>query len=315
MPSEPAKMFAPKFRITPLMLRQIKAIEEAKGFLQAVRVSDAWTTQLRREVQVRDALSSVQIGRSTLSYEMAFELAEHPPASAIDTEREFLNYLSSFDLIDALRGARDYKVTSRDLLNLHHRLVHGVRGGHRYAGQFRRETVKVGDLEDGVETMHHEPPPWHQVEDHIRALFDRLDVAKQYPRARQVLRGAPDPWVHPVIAAGIAQQRIVWIHPFVDGNGRSARMLTTLLLYQRGYDFKYLFDLSSYYNRDRDRYYEMLRTVDRTGDYTKWLLYFMGGFSLQMFRIKQRANQLATGVDLAPSGAEEHVDEADAEAT
>ena len=97
-----------------------------------------------------------------------------------------------------------------------------------------------------------------------------------------------------MIQAGITQHRLAWIHPFVDGNGRTARMFTTLLLYQRGYDFKYLFDLSSYYNRDRDQYYAALRTADASGDYTDWLVYFLGGFSFQMVKIKERARDGAT---------------------
>ena len=101
-------------------------------------------------------------------------------------------------------------------------------------------------------------------------------------------------WIHPVILAGIAQHRLVWIHPFMDGNGRSARMFTTMLLYQRKYDFKYLFDLSTYYNEDRDEYYRALRTADATGDYTEWLLYFLGGFSREMVRIKLKVIEEAT---------------------
>ena len=75
--------------------------------------------------------------------------------------------------------------------------------------------------------------------------------------------GAPnDPWVHPVTLAGITQHRLAWIHPFVDGNGRTARMLTTLLLHQRGYDFRFLFELSTYYTKNLDDYYTALRTAD-----------------------------------------------------
>jgi len=96
--------------------------------------------------------------------------------------------------------------------------------------------------------------------------------------------------------AGIAQHRLVWIHPFLDGNGRTARMMTTLLLFQRGYDFKYLFDLSTYYNKNRDRYYAALRAVDTTGDYTPWLEYFLGGFAYQLWGIKVRAQKLGRGV-------------------
>ena len=68
-------------------------------------------------------------------------------------------------------------------------------------------------------------------------------------------------------------------------------MFTTMLLYQRNYDFKYQFDLSSYYNEDRYLYYEALRTADGTGDYTQWLLYFLGGFSREMLRIKLKVEE------------------------
>ena len=60
-----------------------------------------------------------------------------------------------------------------------------------------------------------------------------------------------------------------------------------MLLYQRGYDFKYLFELSAHYNNDRDAYYQALRSADRTDDYTQWLTYFLGGFSYQMVKIQE----------------------------
>jgi tetratricopeptide (TPR) repeat protein len=69
-------------------------------------------------------------------------------------------------------------------------------------------------------------------------------------------------------------------------------MFTTLLLHQRRYDFKYLFELSDYYDRNRDDYYAALRTADRSGDYTEWLVYFLGGFANQMWRIEERVKKL-----------------------
>lgn len=42
--------------------------------------------------------------------------------------------------------------------------------------------------------------------------------------------------IHPVLVAGIAQFQLVHIHPFVDGNGRASRLLSTLCLYRAGYD-------------------------------------------------------------------------------
>ena len=302
--------FAPTFTITPLMQRQLKAIDQARGFLEAVRLQGPWFDALRSERRVKDALSSVQIEGNSLTYEQAFALAHTAPDRDLrDSECEFLNYLRAFEAIDGLSGQRDIRLSRADLLNLHRILVTGVRGGQRFGGQLRREQVSVGDRIDGEVVVHYQPPVWAEVEGLVDDLFGWIDTVKQHPSRAKVLKGADDRWLHPVLVAGIAQHRLAWIHPFVDGNGRTARMLSTLLLYQRGYDFKGLFDLSSYYERNRDHYYEALRTVDRSDDYTQWLVYFMGGLSLQMFSIMAVAAKHATGV-VAPEVEQATADEA-----
>ena len=199
--------------------------------------------------------------------------------------------MRAFEAIDGLRNQREALLTKADLRSLHRVLVEGVRGGRRCAGDFRREDIKVGDVEAGEVFVHHVPPPWLQVEPEVEALLEWIEGAKVKGDGKE------DPWVHPVILAGIAQHRLVWIHPFLDGNGRTGRMFTTMLLFQRSYDSKYLFELSSYYNRDRDAYYNALRTADVTQDYTQWLTYFLGGFSYQMVRIQE----IARAGEVSPS--------------
>lgn len=290
----------PTYTLTPLIQRQLVAIDRVVGFLEAVDLREDWRHDLRDSARLRDALSSLQIEGSSLTFETAFRLATHGPSPDVtESEQEFLNYLAAFDAIDGLRGDKSYPVSHRDVLNLHGLIVRGVRGGYDNAGRFRDTEVLVGDRDGEAVTVHHRPPDAGEVPALVEGLTDWLAVAKTHPTPAQIRRGAEDGWVHPVIVAGIAQHRLVWIHPFLDGNGRTARMFTTMLLYQRGYDFKYLFDLSSYYNRDRGRYYEALRTVDRTGDYTEWLHYFLGGFAYQLMRIKERGAKLARGVSAA----------------
>ena len=294
--------FDPKFDITPLMLRQSMAIARTRGCLEAVRTHPEWIERLRSEARVNDVLSSVRLEGNTLTREQAFELSRgEPPAKLRDSEREFLNYLHAFDALEMLHDDRDYVVHARDLLGLHGMLVKGVRGGDRFAGRFRKEDVQIGDRQGDDIVVHHQPPPWHQVEEHVEHLLKWLERVKQKTKRAQIMAGKPDHWVHPAIVAGIAQHRLVWIHPFVDGNGRTARLFTTMLLYTRGYDFKYLFDLSSYYNKNRDAYYAALRTVDRTDDYTQWLIYFMGGLAMQMYNIREVALK-CTGQEQQPAG-------------
>lgn len=69
-----------------------------------------------------------------------------------------------------------------------------------------------------------------------------------------------DLYIHPVLVSGIAQFQLVHIHPFLDGNGRASRLLSTLCLYKAGYDFKRLFTISEYYDRDRPTFYRSIQT-------------------------------------------------------
>jgi Fic family protein len=68
-------------------------------------------------------------------------------------------------------------------------------------------------------------------------------------------------WVHEAqdvpcpIVAGIAHYQFATIHPYYDGNGRTARLLTTLILHLGGYDLKGLYSLEEYYARNLGAYY------------------------------------------------------------
>lgn len=97
--------------------------------------------------------------------------------------------------------------------------------------------------------------------------------------------------------AGILHQEIAAIHPFQDGNGRTARATATLILYQRGYDFRRLFALEDYYNKDRAKYYEAINTgknyEERKTDFTPWLEYFVKGFKEEIDNIKAQVFALS----------------------
>jgi Fic family protein len=98
--------------------------------------------------------------------------------------------------------------------------------------------------------------------------------------------------IHPILQSGIAQFQLVHIHPFLDGNGRTSRLLSTLCLYRAGYDFKRLFSISEYYDRDRTAFYGAIQSVRNTGmDMTGWLEYFVAGLSAQLTEVKELGQQ------------------------
>jgi len=290
--------FSPIYRLTPLILRQLLVIDQAAGFVKAVRLKPQWLADLHNTALVPEAVSSLQIEGNTISLETAFDLAISNSSSSelSNNEREFLNYLHAFDAISSLAGDKEHRVSIGDLLNLQGILMEGVRGGSRSLGQLRRESVGVGDIIEGETVIRYQPPHWSEVEEHLRALFDWINRSVHVLNQREREKGSPDFWVHSVVIAAIVHHRLVWIHPFVDGNGRTARMFATMLLHWRGYDFKCLFSLSQYYNQNRDKYYSALRSVDQSDDYTSWLEYNLGGFSRQMRAVQAKALKAADGV-------------------
>jgi Fic family protein len=77
--------------------------------------------------------------------------------------------------------------------------------------------------------------------------------------------------------------RPLHIHPFLDGNGRTARLLSTLCLYQRGYDFKKLFTISEYYDRNRTRSFgKAISLSDRQKLAIEYIVKH-GGITIQQF--------------------------------
>lgn len=104
--------------------------------------------------------------------------------------------------------------------------------------------------------------------------------------------------IHPVLISGISQFQFVHIHPFLDGNGRVSRLLSTFCLYRAGYDFKRLFTISEYYDRNRPAFYRAIQIVRENGmDLTGWLEYFVEGLTTQLAEVRKRG-ELAIRRDL-----------------
>jgi len=103
--------------------------------------------------------------------------------------------------------------------------------------------------------------------------------------------------IHPVLKAGIVHHELVRIHPFIDGNGRVARVLATLILFLGGYDIRRFFSLEEYYDRDAISYYQNLQRAS-AGDLTAWLEFFTFGAAVEFDKIKEKILKLSRDVKL-----------------
>jgi Fic family protein len=269
--------FNPKFTITNRMTAAITQIERARGFLEAARLSDDWVRDMGNKALIKEAHHTTHIEGTRLTLDQAERLwnGEVVPEADPDDARELLNYRSAFEFVsDCLDSGNP--ITEGLIREIHRKLVEGVRGGKADPGNYRRIQNYVANSSTGE--VIYTPPSAVEVPIMMSEMVKWLNA---------------DLEIHPVLVSGIAQFQLVHIHPFLDGNGRTSRLLSTLCLYKAGYDFKRLFTISEYYDRDRPTFYKKIQSVrENDMDMTGWLDYFITGLETQMIEVKERGEQV-----------------------
>jgi len=269
-------MVTPKFSITNQTANALTDIERTRGFLEAATMSAEWLSKMQHQILVREAHFTTHIEGTQLTLEQSQQLWEGQHLDKVnpDDVKELLNYRNAFDLVSHYIGDGE-PITEGLIREIHKRLVAGVRGNSAAPGEYRKIQNYV--VNSKTKEVVYTPPPVYELPTMMQNLVDWINKEKE---------------IHPVLLAGIAQFQLVHIHPFLDGNGRAARLLSTLCLYQRGYDFKRLFTISEYYDRNRMNYYQAIQSVRQNDmDMTKWLEYFSDGLATQLQEIKMLGKQ------------------------
>ncbi len=269
--------FNPKFTITPKINKDLAEIERVRGFLEAIKLEGDWLVDMQKRALILESHHSTHIEGTALSLEQSKDILEGKKVAGInrDDEKELLNYKKAMDFISKYLGKGD-PISEGLVRELHKILVKGVRGEKADPGNYRRIQNYVVNSRTR-EVVYTPPAP--------------LEVPHLMKELVQWLNGAGE--TSPILAAGIAQFQFVHIHPFIDGNGRTARLLSTLILYKTGYDFKKLFTISEHYDKDRPSYYKTIQTVRQNDmDMTSWLEYFVNGLHSQMSEIQQEGEDI-----------------------
>lgn len=268
---------SPKFTITNSIAAGLTKIERARGFLDAAKLSKDWIAEMQNRALVLEAHHTTHIEGTHLTLEQAEKLLAGKKVAGADPDdtRELLNYRRAFDLLTEYLDSGE-AITEALIREIHKRLVEGVRGDKASPGEYRKGQNYVVNSKTGQ--VIYTPPPAADVPRLMAELVDWL-------RAEH--------GVNPVLEAGIAQYQLVHVHPFSDGNGRASRLLSTLCLYRKGYDFKRLFTISEYYDRDRTGFYAAIQGVRERGmDLTGWLEYFTDGLATQMREVQERGEKV-----------------------
>ncbi len=219
-------------------------------------------TQLFLYMYVRkEAVLSSQIEgtQSSLSDLLLFE-ADELPGVPLDDVTEVSNYVAAMEHgLARIRGG--FPVSTRLIREIHKVLMKRGRGSDQQPGEIRRSQNWIGGSRPGNAVF--VPPPAEHLADALGAL---------------------EKWIHghpertpTIIKAALAHVQFETIHPFLDGNGRVGRLLVTLLLCSEGALSEPLLYISLYLKQHRARYYELLDTVRKDGDWEDWLGFFADG--------------------------------------
>lgn len=250
----------PPIELVPLLALLDKA-NQALGRLDGV-ASILPDTPLFLYMYVRkEAVLSSQIEgtQSSLSDLLLYE-AEEAPGVPLHDVREVSNYVAAMDY-GLARLKEGFPLSLRLLREIHGILLARGRGETRDPGEFRRSQNWIGGTRPGNAVF--VPPPPQEV---ARCMGD----------LEQFLH-APTSEMPVLVKAGLTHVQFETIHPFLDGNGRLGRLLITLFLCEQGALREPLLYLSLYFKVNRSTYYELLQAVRESGDWERWLRFFLTG--------------------------------------
>ncbi len=255
----------------------MRRIGETIGEIKSLNLSPQALARLEQEARAQSSHASTSIEGNPLPLTDVKQLLKADPRQVRDTEREVLNYNRALQKIQADVMAGIFRPGLAEMAAIQAIVVDGLMDNPAHVGTARREPVLIRDPRQPENIIF--IPPNHQ------------DV----PRLADELATFVEEWggeIDPIIMAGLFHRQFVIIHPFMDGNGRTARLLTTAILGQGGLDIFGIFAFENYYNRNISRYFAAVGLQgdfyerESAIDFTAWLEFFSDGILDELVRVR-----------------------------
>lgn len=208
----------------------------------------------------KDAASSSQIEGTRATMIDAIEAEAKINANVPEDVDDILHYIKALHYGMRRVTIDNFPVTLRFIRELHSKLMDRARTTHfSDPGEFRKSQNWIGGIRpDKAQFV---PPPVHEMQNALTDLEKFLHA---------------DDSVLTLIKAGIIHAQFETIHPFLDGNGRTGRMLITFYLWQEGFLEKPVLFLSSFFKKHQELYYKKLLGY-HNGKVSDWIDFFLDG--------------------------------------
>lgn len=267
----------PKYTITDKLIVTMRRIGESIGEIKALGLSPNMLAQLEQEARELSTHASTSIEGNPLPLTDIKRLLKANPSHIRDTEREILNYNAALRSIHTNVNSGLFQLDIPTMEKVQATVVEGLMLNPDHVGKMRKEPVLLRDPRDPNAIVF--IPPDHK---DVPRLTECLIAFVNEHRGR----------IDPIILAGLFHRQLVIIHPFLDGNGRTTRLLTTAILGQGGLDIFEIFAFENYYNRNVSKYFQVVGLQGdyyecETGiDFTIWLEYFADGILDELRRVR-----------------------------
>jgi Fic family protein len=268
--------FKPVYTINPAIAKHLMRIEGAKEKVAMLPVNPTVLASLRETAKLYTTHYSTMIEGNQLKPEEIQEVIQldgHFPDRERD-EHEVKGYYAALAQLEQY-AAQDISITENVIQALHALVMSD--------GRTRVKPTPYRDgqhviKDSGTGTIVYMPPESKDVAGLMRNLVSWIKENDELP--------CP-------IKAGIAHYQFATIHPYYDGNGRTARLLTTLILHLGGYDLKGLYSLEEYYAKNLLGYYRAISIGPShnyyfgraESDITDWVGYFTEGMAIAFEKV------------------------------
>lgn len=290
-------MYTPKYTISTDILKSIGAVEAAKEVIENAPLVPAWEAKFRDDARLRAAHygtvmegNDLTMGEARMILENGVESVDQATQKGIMARerdvQEVINYRNVLKFIEESGPGGDY---TSDILMQIHKLVVGKIVADDSAGKYREKQVVLRNSVTGE--VGFRPPKSPEIPQLMDGFFSWLNSEASRKE-------------HPVLRAGIVHYVLAAVHPFIEGNGRTARAFATLVLLREGYDIKKFFALEEYFDKHADEYYGSLMEVSNQSeelsgrDLTPWLTVFTRALAMELTRIKEQIRELSVDVKI-----------------
>lgn len=269
-------MFQQYYLITDLLLANIKRINGLIYELNNNRFPNLVLLELERSAREVSTYASTSIEGNPLPLTEVKKILKTTPAHIRTSEREILNYNHSLLYLDEKIKTDQVRLSLGLILEVQKQVTNGLLSKNQ-SGKLRQIPVVVNDPR--IRKTVYLPPDIQDVKYLIEDLVEFVNCNQGE--------------IDPLILAGIFHKQMVLIHPFTDGNGRTTRLMTKILLAQMGLNTFNLFSFENYYNQNVTKYFQ---TVGEFGNYydlvnrinfTPWLEYFTEGIIDELLRVQK----------------------------